>query len=69
MEEKVPSSESKHPSLAEIDFPVGKGPEPHRTRFLDPCEVERHFAPLLKHCPSPEVRWAKKRNATPFPGL
>lgn len=69
MEEKPPSNASKPRSLAEIDFPSGEGPQPHAVRFLDPREVEKHFAPLLKNRPSPEQRWARKATATPFPGL
>ena len=69
MEEKPPSNASKPRSLAEIEFPTGDGPKPHSARFLDPREVENHFAPLLKNRPSPEQRWARKANATPFPGL
>ena len=69
MEEKQQSSASKRRSLAEIDFPAGDGPKPHPARFLDPREVERHFAPLLKNLPSAEQRWARKCGALPFPGL
>jgi len=69
MEEKTPSNASRTRSLAEIDFPTGEGPKLHTARFLDPREVEKHFAPLLKDCPSPEQRWARKANATPFPGI
>ncbi|MEO5712751.1 MAG: hypothetical protein ABIT37_04615 [Luteolibacter sp.] len=69
MEEKPPSNASAPLSLAEIDFPSGVGPQPHTVRFLDPREVEKHFAPLLKNPPSPEQRWAQKANATPFPGI
>ncbi|MBC7981158.1 MAG: hypothetical protein H7Y36_11400 [Armatimonadetes bacterium] len=69
MEEKPPSDASKPRSLAEIDFPTGEGPKPHTARFLDPREVEKHFAPILKYAPSPEQRWAQKANASPFPGL
>ena len=69
MEEQAPSNESKPRSLAEIDFPTGDGPQSHPVRFLDPRDVEKHFAPLLKDCPSPEERWAQKSNASPFPGL
>jgi hypothetical protein len=42
---------------------------PHPARFLDPREVENHFAPLLKNRPSPAQRWARKANAAGFPGL
>ncbi len=63
------SPASKPRSLAEIDFPTGDGPQPHSVRFLDPRDVERHFAPLLKHCPSPEQRWASKSEASAFSGL
>jgi len=52
--------------VAEIDFPTGAGPQPHPARFIDPREVEKHFAPLLKNRPSPEQRWAQKADATPF---
>ena len=69
MEDKPQSNASKPRSLAEIDFPTGEGPKPHPIRFLDPREVEKHFAPLLKSQPSPEQRWARKMNASPFPGL
>ncbi len=69
MEEKPPSDASKPRSLAEIDFPIGEGPKPHAARFLDPREVEKHFAPLLKNRPSPEERWAQKAGAAPFPGI
>jgi hypothetical protein len=69
MEEKPPSNASKLRSLEEIDFPTGEGPKPHPIRFIDPREVEKHFAPLLKNRPSPEQRWARKSNAAPFPGL
>jgi hypothetical protein len=55
--------------LAEIDFPTGEGPKPHPVRWIDPREVEKHFAPLLKNLPSPEQRWARKSIATPFPGV
>jgi hypothetical protein len=44
-------------------------PKLHPARFLDPREVEKHFAPLLKSRPSPEQRWAQKSEATAFPGL
>ena len=69
MEEKPLSNESKPRSLAEIDFPTGEGPKPHTPRFIDPREVEKHFAELLKNPPSPEERWARKANSTPFTGL
>ena len=69
MEEKQQSSASKPRSLAEIDLPTGDGPKPHPTRFLDPREVEIHFAPLLKNLPTPAQRWARKSGALPFPGL
>ena len=69
MEENPPSDASKPLSLAEIDFPTGDGPKPHFPRFLDPREVEKHFAPLLKNRPSPEQRWARKSGASAFPGL
>ncbi len=69
MEEKPPSNASKPRSLAEIDFPTGEGPQPHPLRFLDPREVERHFAPLFTNRPSPEEFWARKADATPFRGL
>lgn len=71
MEESRPSDVSKPRSLAEIDFPTGEGPKAHTVRFLDPRDVERHFAPLLKEMkmPSAEERWARKAGATPFPGL
>lgn len=69
MEEKPPSNASKPPALAEIDFPTGAGPKAHPARFLDPREVEKHFAPLLKNRPSPEQRWAQKSGATAFLGL
>jgi hypothetical protein len=69
MEEKSASSASKPRSLAEIDFPTGEGPKPHPVRWIDPREVEKHFAPLLKNLPSPEQRWARKSIATPFPGV
>ncbi len=71
MEESTPSDASRTRSLAEIDFPTGEGPKPHAVRFLDPRDVERHFAPLLKEMkmPSAEERWARKANATPFPGV
>jgi hypothetical protein len=69
MEEKLPSSESNKPSLADLDFPTGEGPRPHPPRFLDPREVADHFAPLLQNCPPPEQRWARKAHSTPFPGV
>lgn len=69
MGEKQQSSGSGQRSLAEIDFPAGDGPKPHRARFLDAREVEAHFAPLLKNPPTPEQRWARKANASSFPGL
>lgn len=69
MEEKSRSNASKPRSLAEIEFPTGDGPQPHPVRFLDPREVENHFAPLLINRPTPEQRWARKANATAFPGL
>lgn len=69
MEEKSPFNASEPRSLAEIEFPTGEGPRPHTVRFLDPREVEKHFAPLLKNPPSPEERWARKAGATPFPGV
>ena len=69
MEEKLPSNAFKPRSLAEIDFPIGEGPKPHAVRFLDPREVDRHFAPLPNSLPSPEWRWAQKAGSSPFPGL
>ncbi len=69
MEEKLPSTAYKLRSLAEIDFPAGEGPKPHPPRFIDPREVEKHFAPLLQNRPSPEQRWARKANSSAFPGL
>ena len=69
MEEKPPSNASGIRSIAEIDFPVGDGPRPHRARFLDPREVEAHFAALPATRRSPEERWARKARAAPFPGL
>lgn len=69
MEDKPPSNASAPRSLAEIDFPTGAGPIPHSVRFIDPREVEKHFAPLLKNPPSAEQRWARKANATSFPGV
>lgn len=69
MEENTPSTESKPRSLAEIDFPTGPGPVPHAVRFLDPRDVEAHFAALQVNAPSAEERWKKKRNAIPFPGV
>jgi len=69
MEGKSKSNASEPPALAEIDFPTGAGPKPHPARLLDPREVEKHFAPLLKNRPSPEQRWAQKSGASPFPGL
>jgi hypothetical protein len=69
MEEKPPSNESGLPSLAEIDFPTGEGPKAHSVRFLDPREVESHFAPLLGNRPSPQQRWARKAASSPFAGL
>ena len=69
MEEKSLSNVSEAQFLVEVNFPTGDGPQPHTVRFLDPREVENHFAPLLKNCPSPEQRWAGKSNATPFLGL
>jgi len=44
-------------------------PQPHPPRFLDPRVVEAHFAPLMKNPPTAEERWARKANATPFPGV
>lgn len=69
MEEKLPSNASKPRSLAEIDLPTGDGPKPHAARFLDPREVEKHFAPLLTNPPNPEQRWMQKAGAVPFPGV
>lgn len=69
MEEEPRSHASAPRSLAEIDFPSGLGPQPHSVRSLDPRDVEKHLAPLLKNPPSAEERWARKANATPFPGL
>jgi len=69
MEEKPQQNASGPKSLADIDFPVGEGPKPHPPRFIDPRIVEAHFAPLMKNPPSAEERWARKANATPFPGL
>jgi hypothetical protein len=69
MEDNTQSTESKLRSLAEIDFPTGPGPVPHQVRFLDPRHVEAHFAALEFKSSNPEERWAKKRDAIPFPGL
>lgn len=70
MEEKPQQNASGSQSLADIDFPIGDGPKPHPPRFIDPRIVEAHFAPLIKmnHL-TPEERWSRKANATPFPGL
>ncbi len=69
MEEQPPSNASAPRSLAEIELPSGAGPRPHSARFLDPREVEKHFAPLIKNPRSAEQRWADKANATPFSGI
>jgi hypothetical protein len=69
MEEKTQSNASKPRSLAQIDFATGAGPLPHPPRFIDPREVEKHFAPLLKDRPSAEQRWARKADSVPFPGV
>jgi hypothetical protein len=69
MEEPTLSTESKPRSLAEIDFPSGPGPVPHAVRFIDPRDVESHFAALEVKPRSAEQRWAEKRDAIPFPGV
>jgi hypothetical protein len=69
MEEQVPSSESKKPSLSEISFPTGEPPVAHPVRFYDPRAVAAHFADLPVPIESAEQRWARKANATPFPGV
>ena len=69
MEELTPSNASHLRSLTEIDFPRGDGPVSHTVRFLDPRDVEAHFAAMSIKPSSPEERWARKANATPFPGL
>ena len=57
-------------SLADgVEFPRGEGPVPHTVRFIDPRDVEAHFAALGIKPTSPEERWARKANATPFPGV
>ncbi len=75
MEDRKPSTESKPKEsehscpdrLPELSLPViNEAPKPHPPRFIDPRIVEAHFAPLLKNLPSPEERWARKANATPF---
>lgn len=68
MEEKVPSDGSAKPSLAEIDLPTEKAPVAHAVKFLDPRDVETHFAGLTKPVKSAEERWANKRDALPFRG-
>lgn len=69
MEEQKPSSESKKPSLSEISFPTGEPPVSHSARFYDPRDVAAHFAELDVTPESAEERWARKANATPFPGV
>jgi len=69
MEESRQSGESAPRSIADLDFPVGGGPRPHRNRLFDPRVVEAHFAPLAKHRPTPEQRWASKAGGKSFPGL
>ena len=70
MEAKAQSKESIPPSLADLELPsYPDSPQPHPPRFLDPRVVEAHFAPLMKNPPTAEERWARKANATPFPGV
>jgi len=69
MEEHMPSNASQIRLLSEISFPSGEGPVAHTVRFLDPREVEAHFAALGIKPTSPEERWARKANAKPFPGV
>ena len=69
MEETTPSNASQIRALTEIEFPRGEGPVPHPVRFLDPRDVAAHFAALGIKPTSPEERWARKANATPFPGV
>ena len=69
MEGKQPLKKSEPRSLAEIDFPAGDGPVPHPPAFHDPRDVSIYFAPLIREIPSAEERWARKANATPFPGV
>ena len=69
MEELQPSREFKPRSLAEIELPTGSAPVSHTVRFLDPRDVAAHFAALEVTARSAEERWAKKRDATPFPGV
>ena len=67
MEDRKLSTESEAQNLADLELPpCPEGPKPHPPRFIDPRIVEAHFAPLLKNPPSPEERWARKANATPF---
>ena len=70
MEDKAPSTESKLPDLASLDFPpCPEGTKPHPPRFIDPRIIEAHFAPLMKNPPSAAERWARKADARPFTGL
>jgi hypothetical protein len=70
MEGKSQSEESRQRSLEDLELPhFPDCPQPHKPRFLDPRVVEAHFAPLMKNPPSAEERWARKANATPFPGV
>jgi hypothetical protein len=70
MEDKQPSTESKLPSLADLEFPsCPEGTQPHSPKFIDPRIIAEHFAPLMKNPPSAEERWARKANAMPFLGV
>ena len=69
MEESTELNVSSKRSLSEINFPSGPSPVPHKTQFLDPRDVEAHFAALEIKPESAEVRWARKANASPFRGV
>ncbi len=51
------------------DFPAGESPVPHPPAFHDPRDVSEYFKPLIKDIPTAEERWARKADATPFPGV
>jgi hypothetical protein len=69
MEEQTPSNASQIRLLTEIHLPSGEGPVAHTVRFVDPREVEAHFAAMGIKPTSAEERWARKADATPFPGV